>query len=530
MAEVEYDAEDTLDFDALLIASDEEEQGTTEDEVDEVLRRTESDGSEEEDSDDESTSSWSSDISPHDPWIFSGSCGPDDEVLSCQEPIDFFELFLNDEILDLIVKETNRYGTHCNEDFQETDSEEMRRFAGLCLQMGMVKLPRLRDYWSSRPGFGGHAVASKIMARNRFEELLKYLHLADNENFDGDRLYKIKRFVQLFNKTAARLYSIGKEVCVDESLVPFRGRIVFRQYMPAKRHRYGIKLFKLCAKGGYTVRIKIYAGKDPSRHEPLADQVVLELMEGFLDEGRIVCTDNFYSSVGLAEKLISRRSHLVGTLRRNRKGIPKEIKETKLKRGQLCCKQKRNGVLVLKWRDKRDLYVISTKHDATVGTSQKPEVVDDYNEMKGFVDLSDQMASYTPFVRRTMKWYKRIFFHLITQTAVVNAWKLYKDVVKNIRLNDFKVEAVESLLNVDQSYTSSHHSHFMRHVLKEVSKGPKGINRRRCAEFYAAMSKEQGAAMASKKTKRVSTRCSKCRKFFCIDCFNKKHKSCRVET
>ncbi|XGW29177.1 hypothetical protein V3C99_008744 [Haemonchus contortus] len=98
MAEVEYDAEDTLDFDALLVASDEEEQGTTEDEVAEVLRRTESDESEEEDSDDESTSSWSSDISPHDPWIFSGRRGPDDEVLSCQEPIDFFELFLKDEI------------------------------------------------------------------------------------------------------------------------------------------------------------------------------------------------------------------------------------------------------------------------------------------------------------------------------------------------------------------------------------------------------------------------------------------------
>ncbi|XGW14066.1 hypothetical protein V3C99_000398, partial [Haemonchus contortus] len=370
MTGVDYDAEDTLDFDALLIASDEEEQGTTEDEVDEVLRRTESDESEEEDSDNESTSSWSSDTSPHDPWIFSGSCFPDDEVPSCQEPIDFFELFLNDEILDLIVKGTNRHGTHCSGDFQETDIEEMRRFVGLCLQMGLAKLPRLRDYWSSRPRFGGLAVASKIMARKRYGELLKYLHLADNENFDGDRLYKIKRFVQLFNETVAKLYSIGKE-------------------------------------GSYTVRIKIYAGKDPSRHEPLADQVVLELMEDYLDEGRIVCTDNFCSSVGLAEKLITRRSHL-GTLRRNRKGIPKENKETKLKRGQPCCKQKRNGIIVLKWRDKRDLYMIPTKHDAAVGTSQKLEVVEDYNEMKGFVDLSDQMASYTPFVRRTMKWYGRI--------------------------------------------------------------------------------------------------------------------------
>ena len=84
----------------------------------------------------------------------------------------------------------------------------------------------------------------------------------------------------------------------------------------------------------------------------------------------------------------------------------------------------------------------------------------------------------------------------IKMAGVVNAWELYKDVVKNIRLNDFKLEVVESLLHFDHSYTSSHHCHSMRHVLEEVSKGLKGINRRRCIECYAAMSKEQVSARA----------------------------------
>ena len=43
-------------------------------------------------------------------------------------------------------------------------------------------------------------------------------------------------------------YSLGKEACIDESLVPFRARIVFRQYIPSKRYKYSIKIFKLCAK------------------------------------------------------------------------------------------------------------------------------------------------------------------------------------------------------------------------------------------------------------------------------------------
>uniref|UniRef100_A0A7I4Z0Z9 DDE_Tnp_1_7 domain-containing protein n=1 Tax=Haemonchus contortus TaxID=6289 RepID=A0A7I4Z0Z9_HAECO len=281
--------------------------------------------------------------------------------------------------MDLIVRETNRYGIRQNEEFQETSADEMRKFIGLCLQMGLVKMPNLRDYWSSRPCLGGQA--GKIMRRTRFEELWKYLHLADNDTFDGDRLQEIRKFVEMFKKAAAECYSPERELCIDKSLVPFRGRIVFRQYLPAKRHRYGIKTFKLCSKGEYTVRIKIYAGRDPSREEPLADKVAVELVEGFLDERRVLCTDNYYSSIGLAEKLISRRTHLVGTLRTNRKGIPKAIKDEKLKRGQTCYKQRQNGILVLKWSEKRDLHMIFTKHDAAIGSSQKPTVVENYRHL-----------------------------------------------------------------------------------------------------------------------------------------------------
>lgn len=61
------------------------------------------------------------------------------------------------------------------------------------------------------------------MSRTRFEQLLKSIHFADNEQFNGNRLYKIKNFVQLFNETCEKNYTPGKEICIDESLVPFQG-------------------------------------------------------------------------------------------------------------------------------------------------------------------------------------------------------------------------------------------------------------------------------------------------------------------
>lgn len=168
---------------------------------------------------------------------------------------------------------------------------EFSRFMGLCLQMGLVKMPKLRDYWSSRSALGGHSIGGMIMSHYRFKQILRTIHFADNNLFDSNRLYKINPFLQLFNKSCSDYYKAGKEVCIDEFLVPFRGRIVFRQYIPSKRQRYGIKLFKLSCQGGYTVKTKVYAGKDPKRQGSVADSVVMELMEGYLDQGCILCTD-----------------------------------------------------------------------------------------------------------------------------------------------------------------------------------------------------------------------------------------------
>ncbi|KAK5967175.1 hypothetical protein GCK32_000188 [Trichostrongylus colubriformis] len=52
-------------------------------------------------------------------------------------------------------------------------------------------------------------------------------------------------------------------------------------------------------------------------------------------------------------------------------------------------------------RQERDLHV-SMLHDDSRSKSNKPRTVEDYNQVKEFMDLSDQMSSYTP---RTMsKW------------------------------------------------------------------------------------------------------------------------------
>ncbi|KAL4006910.1 alpha-kinase [Sarotherodon galilaeus] len=80
------------------------------------------------------------------------------------------------------------------------------------------------------------------------------------------------------------MYNPGPEVTVDERLVPFRGRCPFRQYMPSKPARYGIKIWVACdSRSSYAWKMQVYTGKPDKRGPPekhLATRVVVDLTEG----------------------------------------------------------------------------------------------------------------------------------------------------------------------------------------------------------------------------------------------------------
>lgn len=61
----------------------------------------------------------------------------------------------------------------------------------------------------------------------------------------------------------------------------------------------------------------------------------------------------------------------------------------------------------------------------------KPLAIVDYNLNKTGVDHGDQMVSYYPFQRKTLKWWKKMFFHLFMIT-VVNSFVLNKKLIKKL--------------------------------------------------------------------------------------------------
>ncbi|KAL6416514.1 hypothetical protein ACFW04_013400 [Cataglyphis niger] len=265
----------------------------------------------------------------------------------------------------------------------------------------------------------------------------------------------------------------------------------------------------------------------------------MALCQDILGKGHTICTDNWYTSVNLAEKLIDMHTHLLGTLRKNRRDNPKEVVAQKLKRGDVIARENKNGVTVLKWKDKRDVLMLSTKHSAEMTTIQKrnctkekPRMVVEYNLGKSSVDLSDQMVAYCSPLRKTIKWYRKLAIELLLNTCIVNSIVLFKQVTrKNIAIPDFRMKLAMYLMKCPDNDCISPINCVPRRPRHELKKMPGNArnNRRFCKECYKKNSKQLGRTKAKNCTKKVVTYCSYCvdSPFLCLQCFNLTHRNAR---
>lgn len=83
------------------------------------------------------------------------------------------------------------------------------------------------------------------MGRNRFQRILQYLRFDDKSTRtarrEKDKLAAIRDLWEILNNNLLKYYLPGLNLTVDEQLVPFRDRVVFKQYLPSKPDKYGLK-------------------------------------------------------------------------------------------------------------------------------------------------------------------------------------------------------------------------------------------------------------------------------------------------
>ena len=239
-------------------------------------------------------------------------------------PIHVFELFFDGPVIDLFVEQTNlnyerKKAAEPNKhrsSWQATSSREMKAFFGIAIAMGIVRLPKLHDYWRQKEWLFRMLSFAEVMPRDRFMQIYRYLHVSDDTQFvprghaNHDPLFKVRALLDLMQTRFRTLYNPARELSIDESMIPFKGRIYFRQYIPSKRARFGIKAFVMAeAKSGYVCEIQIYTGArlNEDREVNLSGRVVRELMVHTRDVGHHLYTNNYYTKVPMMQELYQQK-------------------------------------------------------------------------------------------------------------------------------------------------------------------------------------------------------------------------------
>ena len=166
--------------------------------------RLESESSDEEVINDDADSNVWNGIQPESGDEFMEDHGLVEEVTSASDdnivnPIDCYRHFVTDEIIGLMVRETNRYAEQYFQtheisrrlklrQWNPSTDKEMMKFFGIIIEMGLVQMPKLKYYWSSSKLYRSEIIRN-TMSRDRFELLLKFWDFSNN---DKKRLERIK--------------------------------------------------------------------------------------------------------------------------------------------------------------------------------------------------------------------------------------------------------------------------------------------------------------------------------------------------
>ena len=390
------------------------------------------------------------------------------DVPADADPMFFFNLIFTEEFVENLVKNTNEYADRVINasrplrrrsswnNWKNVDVDEMKKFIGIIFSMGIIALPSYKKYWSTDILYKNEHFPS-VFSRERFETILRFFNLGEKCHFENDRLRKIRMILDHLNDVMRELVTPEKNLSIDESMMLWCGRLVFRQYIKNKRHKYGIKFYELCTYDGLVLTAEAFGGQGFDDENNLGQTVatVLKLMTPYLDKGYHVFTDNYYNSVSLTEYLSHHSTYITRTLRADRKGNPKKVIEEKVQKGDMIWRSK-NDITVCKWKDKSEVLTISNAHNPEMvkvsnrcgKEKMKLNIVRDYNNSMSGIDRSDQMLSYHSGLRKTLRWYKKAGVHIL-EIFLTNAFYLYRKFSPNKEINhliDFREAIIKKLI------------------------------------------------------------------------------------
>ncbi|XP_023238547.1 piggyBac transposable element-derived protein 4-like, partial [Centruroides sculpturatus] len=286
--------------------------------------------------------------------------------------IDYFLLYADDKLYELITKATNLTSVEKSGKSLNVSASEIKIFFGMTFLMSILGYPQIRMYWGRATRVQTIANAMTMDRYFMIQSNLKAVvdRLVEDSHKQENKIWKIEPVVNKFRDVCLAL-PCPACVCIDEQMIPFTGVSQLKQYVPRKPNPVGLKNFVLAAPSGLALDFCIYQAKTTfptynidRKIASLGESAVLYLSRT-LEAGTKIYFDRYFTTISLLSVLHDRGIAGTGTLMKNR--IPKGVKlleDQALERlGRGSSDQSVNDeakIAIVKWMDNKAIFLAST--------------------------------------------------------------------------------------------------------------------------------------------------------------------------
>ena len=227
---------------------------------------------------------------------FDQPTGPRIELEEHMKPVDFFQLYFTDVLWNHIVDQTNLYAEQKRGPKEQSvwyalTVNELKAWIALTLNMGIVK-NHLYTTTGVQKEIFKTPFFSAVMSRDRYFQIMRYLHFVDNQEEvkdknspNYDKLFKVRKLLDLLLPRFLEVYNPERNLSIDETLITFKGKIYFRQFICIKPGRFGINCFTLAETSSASMDLSAKYTLGKKMQWDLGRRSVMGLMEAFFDKG-----------------------------------------------------------------------------------------------------------------------------------------------------------------------------------------------------------------------------------------------------
>ncbi|XP_055986734.1 piggyBac transposable element-derived protein 5 [Sorex fumeus] len=386
---------------------------------------------------------------------FEDTGGPTRKMPPSASAMDFFQLFVPDNVLKNMVVQTNMYAKKFQDRFGsdstwvEVTLMEMKAFLGYMISTSISHCESVLSIWSS--GFYSNRSLALVMSQARFEKILKYFHIvAFRSSQTTHGLYKVQPFLDSLQSSFDSAFRPSQTQVLHEPLIDedpvFIATCTERELRKRKKRKFSLWV-RQCSSTGFIIQIYVHLkegggpdGLDTLKNKPqLHSMVARNLCRNATGKNYIIFTGPSITSLTLFEEFEKQGIYCCGLLSSRKSdctGLPLSMltnSTTTPVRGQHWIKMKGNMSLIC-WYNKGHFRFLTNAYSPMqqgVIIKRKnleipcPLAVEAFAAHLSYICRYDDKYSKYFISHKPNKTWQQVFWFAIS-IAINNAYILYK--------------------------------------------------------------------------------------------------------